>query len=133
MRPGPYYGVGPRGYRRSDHRIREEVCERLTQHGFIDAHLIRVRVEDGEVTLTGSVRDRGTKRMAEDTAASVAAVADVHNLLRLNRLPGRAETRERAGGGSESRRSDPQLPGRKPGRRGRQGALVFETNGDKEE
>ncbi|HZQ07373.1 MAG TPA: hypothetical protein VFD70_12405 [Anaerolineae bacterium] len=36
-RPGPFTGRGPQGYRRSDERIREEACDRLTQHGQVDA------------------------------------------------------------------------------------------------
>jgi len=31
--PGPHSGRGPQGYRRSDERIHEEVCDRLTAHG----------------------------------------------------------------------------------------------------
>jgi hypothetical protein len=134
MKPGPYYGIGPRGYQRSDHRIREDVCERLTQHGLIDARRIIVRVNNGEVTLQGTVQDRRAKRMAEDTASSVAAVSDVLNLLRLHSLPGRKEPAKR-----QAERRTPSSSSRKHpsdrsrGRHGRQGALVFETNGDKEE
>src|SRR5882672_12103971 len=35
--PGPYVGYGPRGYQRTDERIHEDVCERLTAHGALDA------------------------------------------------------------------------------------------------
>ncbi len=81
--PGPYTGRGPRGYRRSDERISEDVCYRLTQHGGIDASDIEVHVNNGEVTLAGMVDSRQTKRMAEDAIESVAGVQDVHNGLRV--------------------------------------------------
>ena len=61
--PGPHAGVGPKGYRRSSERIREEICERLQRHGRIDASDIEIVVdEDGEVRLTGTVDRRETKR-----------------------------------------------------------------------
>jgi hypothetical protein len=81
--PGPYTGRGPRGYQRSDERIREDVCERLTQHGQIDASDIDVQVADGVVTLSGSVDKRQAKRMAEDLAESVSGVKDVQNQIRI--------------------------------------------------
>jgi hypothetical protein len=82
---GPYYGVGPRNYRRSDIDIQDDVCELLTQHGKIDAREIEVNVDGGEVTLLGKVSDRFTKRLAEDVALSVQGVWDVHNRLQLAR------------------------------------------------
>jgi osmotically-inducible protein OsmY len=81
--PGPYEGIGPRDYRRSDKNIREDICERLTRHGRIDASDIDIQVQAGEVTLTGKVGDRRQKRLAEDLAESVPGVVDVHNELRL--------------------------------------------------
>jgi hypothetical protein len=81
--PGPYEGLGPRGYRRSDANIEEDVCDLLTQHGQVDASDIEVKVENGEVTLTGMVNDRRSKRLAEDLAESISGVVDVHNHLRL--------------------------------------------------
>jgi hypothetical protein len=80
---GPYTGVGPIGYQRSDQRIYEDVCDRLTLSGQIDAHDIKVSVKDGEVMLEGTVHDRQTKRMAEDVADRVNGVKDVHNRLRI--------------------------------------------------
>ena len=80
--PGPYAGQGPRGYQRSDDRIKEDVCERLTQHGNVDARNIEVTVSNGEVTLRGTVEDREMKRCAEDAAESVSGVQDVRNELR---------------------------------------------------
>jgi len=81
--PGPQTGRGPQGYTRSDDRIKEDVCERLTQHGQLDASGIEVQVNNGEVTLSGSVNDRQAKRMAEDTLDSVSGVKEVHNQLRV--------------------------------------------------
>lgn len=82
---GPYRGRGPRGYKRSDERICEEICDRLEAHGEIDARDIEVKVENGEVTLTGTTPDRRTKRLAESVADTVRGVLDVHNELRLGR------------------------------------------------
>ncbi len=82
---GPYRGIGPRGYRRPDSRIEEDVCERLTLHGQIDASEIEVEVREGEVTLNGAVDSRRTKRLAEQVSAFVPGVVDVHNRLRLSR------------------------------------------------
>jgi BON domain-containing protein len=80
---GRYAGRGPKGYQRSDERIREDVCLRLTDHPEIDATEIEVRVDGGEVTLSGEVDSRPVKRMAEDVAQSVSGVRDVHNQLRI--------------------------------------------------
>ena len=82
-RPGRFTGYGPRGYQRSDERIREDVCERLTYYGELDAREIDIEVEDGEVTLTGMVEDRQAKRAAERIAETVSGVHDVHNQLGL--------------------------------------------------
>jgi hypothetical protein len=79
---GRFSGRGPKGYTRSDDRIREDVCERLTQHPDIDASDIEIQVKNAEVTLTGTVDRRDEKRMAEDVAESVYGVKDVHNQLR---------------------------------------------------
>ena len=81
--PGPYTGVGPQDYHRSDERILEDINERLTQHGRLNARNIKVQVSNGEVTLTGTVDNRVAKRMAEDVAEGVSGVTDVHNQLRV--------------------------------------------------
>jgi BON domain len=80
---GPYVGRGPRGYRRSDERIKEDVCERMCMHGELDAGEIEIVVTGGEVTLQGSVGDRRSKRLAEDLAEQVSGVSEVHNQLRV--------------------------------------------------
>jgi hypothetical protein len=94
MEPGPFTGVGPRGYRRSDERIHEEVCERLTQHAQIDASQIQIEVKEGQVTLTGTVEDRRMKRMVEANVDRIQGVIDVHNHLRLSDNAQRLAERE---------------------------------------
>ncbi len=89
---GPYTGFGPRGYKRSDDRIKEDVCDLLTQHGEIDASDIDVSVDRGEVTLQGTVDSRRTKRGAEALADSVYGVTDVHNELHIRSLMQEKET-----------------------------------------
>lgn len=79
---GSHRGRGPKGYKRSDERIHEDVCERLTEDPFIDASNIEVTVRDGEVTLDGTVSSRGLKRRAEDLAEMASGVANVQNNLR---------------------------------------------------
>lgn len=78
-------GRGPRGYRRTDERIREDINDRLTDHPYIDASDIEVLVTSGEVTLAGAVESRQAKRLAEDIAESVSGVTHVENRLRINR------------------------------------------------
>ena len=82
---------GPRlcGYKAADDRIREELNDRLTAHGFIDATDIECPVQNGEVTLDGFVHSRQTKRAAEDVADGIQGVHDVHNNLRTRDSHGR--------------------------------------------
>lgn len=80
---GQHAGKGPKGYQRSDERIREDVCDRLARHPHIDASEIEVKVSNGEVTLSGAVDERNAKRMSEDLAESVDGVREVHNQLRV--------------------------------------------------
>ena len=87
---GPHRGKGPASYQRSDERLRELVCESLTDDDQIDASRIEVNVKNGEVTLTGSVDDRHAKRDAEDCACSISGVRDVQNLLRVQPDDGRS-------------------------------------------
>jgi osmotically-inducible protein OsmY len=95
-RRGGHYGRGPRGYRRSDERITEDINDRLTDDWQLDASDIEVSVADGEVTLSGSVENREDKRRAEDLAESVSGVRDVQNNIRVTRgAAGMAD--ERAG------------------------------------
>ena len=92
-------GRGPRNYQRSDDRIREDICERLMQ-AWMDADDVDVRVDKGEVTLSGTVRSRDEKRAIEDLAEDVLGVKEVNNEIRVAReQPGQ----ERRDEGRESR------------------------------
>lgn len=77
-------GRGPKGYRRSDERIQDEVCERIARAG-VEADDVEVKVENAEVTLSGSVHRREEKRWLEELAEDVFGVQEVHNHLRVAR------------------------------------------------
>ena len=85
VKRGPHRGKGPKGFEVSDERVRERVCEALSDDHNVDATNIVVSVHKGEVTLTGTVEDRETKRMAEDCVLQCSGVRDVHNQLRIAR------------------------------------------------
>jgi osmotically-inducible protein OsmY len=74
-----HFGKGPKGYKRSDTRIQEDVHEALTRDHDIDASEIEVSVKDGIVTLSGSVTERKMKRLAEDCVENISGVVDVRN------------------------------------------------------
>jgi len=76
-------GKGPASYQRSDDRIREIICEALTEDDRIDATHIDVSVRNGEVTLSGTVDDRQMKRFAEDAVENISGVRDVQNQIRV--------------------------------------------------
>ena len=80
---GGFRGRGPRGYERSRERIYEDVCEWLTDDDEVDASEIEVEVENGIVTLRGTVPDRPQKRRAEDIAERASGVRDVRNQLEI--------------------------------------------------
>jgi osmotically-inducible protein OsmY len=80
---GQHYGKGPKGYKRSDERIRDDVNEALYLHDEIDASEIEVDVQNGEVTLRGMINSRHTKRMAEEAIEYLSGVKEVHNQLRV--------------------------------------------------
>jgi hypothetical protein len=78
-------GKGPKGYRPTDERLRERVCERLTDDPFIDATDIEVSVANGEITLSGSVETRRMKYAVEDLVADMSGVTAVHNSIQVRR------------------------------------------------
>jgi hypothetical protein len=98
-------GKGPVGYQRADERIREDVCDRLTDDPEIDASGIEVTVKGCEVTLAGTVPDKRSKRMAEDCAERVQGVKDVQNQLRVQARDESDSMRSSSTSGMSSKRS----------------------------
>lgn len=84
---GMHRGKGPLNYMRSDERIREQICEALTDDHHVDASHIDVVVKNGEVTLSGTVEDRRQKRLAEDIAERCGGVKDISNQLKIGNNP----------------------------------------------
>jgi osmotically-inducible protein OsmY len=80
---GAHRGKGPKGYTRSDDRIREDVHDRLADDSYVDASDIEVKVENGDVVLTGNVTDREQKRRAEDLIESLSGVRNVENRIHV--------------------------------------------------
>lgn len=80
---GLHFGKGPKGYKRSDERIKEEVCEALAHHPDIDPSEVEVDVKDGIVQLTGTVESRQAKSMVEDLSESIKGVTDVRNDIHI--------------------------------------------------
>jgi len=87
VRTRPRSAVGPRNYRRSDERIREDICEELMQQPQIDSRDVSVAVRDGQVELAGSVPDRRMKHAIEDLADACPGVCEVSNRIRVSRWP----------------------------------------------
>jgi len=79
-------GRGPKDYRRSDERIREDINDRLTDNEYLDAYDVHTVVNNGEVILSGTVSSRSDKRLAEDVAESVSGVNYVQNQLRVGEI-----------------------------------------------
>jgi len=80
---GMHRGRGPKNYKRSDDRIKEDVNDRLSDDPYLDASDVDVEVSNCEVTLTGTVESRQAKRHAEDLAESVSGVSNVENRIRV--------------------------------------------------
>ncbi len=78
-----YYGTGPKGYQRSDDRLKEDISERLTEAHHIDASDVSVDVRAAKVVLEGTVPSRHMKHAIEDLADACPGVQDVDNRVRV--------------------------------------------------
>jgi osmotically-inducible protein OsmY len=83
VRSQSFRGRGPQGYQRSDERLKEIICERLTDDPAIDASNITIEVTGQIVKLTGTVDDRSTKYEVEELIESCGGVKDIDNQLRV--------------------------------------------------
>ena len=84
---GGHRGKGPKGYVRSDERIREDLSEQLAEDDAVDPGDVSIEVRDGVVTLSGSVEERWVKHRIEDMAEACRGVTDVINHLRIVHVP----------------------------------------------
>jgi osmotically-inducible protein OsmY len=79
------WGRGPKGYKRSDERLKEDICERLMQSYQVDAGEVSVEVQTGKVTLDGTVPERRMKHVIEDIVDACPGVQDIDNRVRVAR------------------------------------------------
>lgn len=77
--------VAPRSIHRSDAELYEDICEALLLRDDVDSSDVTVAVREGEVTLDGSVPQRGMRYLIEDLAAGHPAVRDVDNRVRVRK------------------------------------------------
>lgn len=80
-----FSGLGPKGYRRSDQRIEEEVCNVLMRDKNINASEIEVHVENGIVHLLGTVSSRSARFDAEMAVDGIPGVEDIQNDLKVRK------------------------------------------------
>lgn len=109
-------GKGPKGYRRSDERVLEELNDRFTDDHELDASSIEVTVKNGEVTLSGTVQKRQDKRRAEDIAESISGVNNVENRIRVSSSSGSSSPSSERSEGRESQESEKSKTGQSKNR-----------------
>ena len=94
-RRGPsvsHRGKGPRGYRRADHRIIEDINELMMEDPWLDPTEIAVDAVDGRVQLVGIVAHARDRAYAEHLAWSVSGVRDVLNNIQVITQSGAANS-----------------------------------------
>jgi hypothetical protein len=112
--PGLHRGKGPKGYQRSDERLKEIISERLRDDPHVDASEITVNVSSGKVTLEGTVDSREAKNAAEDIVEHCGC-EDVQNNLRVQR-----STESSSSGGTAGRSAGASDGDREKGESARQ-------------
>lgn len=78
-----YTGKGPKDWKLSDERLKERVCEVLYHSHDVDPSEMEIKVEDRVVYLSGKIRSKGMKNVAEDLIASIPGVEDVFTRLKI--------------------------------------------------
>jgi BON domain len=79
------YPPGPKGYQRSDERLREDISERLMAARYIDSSDVTVNVSAAKVVLEGTVPERRMKHAIEDLVDACPGVQDIDNRIRVRR------------------------------------------------
>ncbi|WP_051361712.1 BON domain-containing protein [Solimonas soli] len=95
---------GPKGYTRSDERIRDDVCERLYHEPGIDVREVSVQVQDGRVILEGTVPDRAMKHRIEDLCERCIGVRDIEDRIRVERVSDAVHRAEASADQADDRR-----------------------------
>lgn len=79
------YAKGPKGYKRSDERIKEDLSEKLHSRFDIDSSEVEIEVKNAEVTLTGTVPNRDMRFRLEQCADGILGVDDVTNNVKVKK------------------------------------------------
>jgi osmotically-inducible protein OsmY len=77
------YHPGPKGYQRSDERIRDDAYQALLRRPDIDPTEVTIHVQDGKVLLEGTVPERRMRYDIEDLMAGRPHVREVDNQIRV--------------------------------------------------
>jgi hypothetical protein len=81
-----YRGRPPKGYERSDERLKEIISERLMEDPTVDVGDVSINVTGGRVTLEGTVQSRRMKYDIEEIVEECGG-KDVQNNLRIGSSP----------------------------------------------
>jgi hypothetical protein len=77
------FTTGPKGYQRSDERLKEDISERLMESHYIDSSDVSVEVRGAKVVLEGTVPSRHMKHAIEDLVDACPGVQDIDNRVRV--------------------------------------------------
>jgi BON domain len=77
------YPQGPKGYQRSDERLKEDISERLMESHYIDCSDVSVDVRGAKVVLEGTVPSRHMKHAIEDLVDACPGVQEIDNRVRV--------------------------------------------------
>lgn len=79
------YPPGPKGYLRSDERLREDISARLMEARHVDSSDVTVEVLGAKVVLDGTVPARPMKHAIEDLVDDCPGVQDIDSRIRVRR------------------------------------------------
>ncbi len=80
-----YSGKGPKGYKRSIDKIKDEACEILARDFELDASNIEVEIKENFLFLKGFVFSRQDKKKAESLVEDISGIDDVQNQLQIKK------------------------------------------------
>ncbi len=80
-----YYGFGPKGYKRSDQKLKDEASLLLNQDPILDSSNINIEVFNNVIYLRGFVDSRKDKKRAELLIEDIFGIEDIQNQLKIMR------------------------------------------------